>query len=386
MARNVQHCVESAFAPFVAAAGGPNYAAQLKTADLPAERKEEQFAKFKSLKAFGGDPLYLPGNGFLARFVHSAGAFICVSDHHLDDDGREALSAWAIAEGLLESSLDEATFLVLCDELGGFYRPVGLNLKKQRAENLLEVVDGAYEGHDINDMMDWYQSVAIFEIPADHYALAASPYRIAAALVSKNSFYRPDIIDDEIANAIYQLNELDNLNPENLYFALTSSHWKHTFLDLYKCLEAIFYLPWTSVLRDSLKSELTALALAKECRRSLIWREREKTSISRLFEILPDEICKAEAIKNIAPTQDLFGNDASKGKFGERIYKIRNQLVHQEDYDDPVPVEIPKGCWLPICLYLTNVLKELYTQKAHDIDYRFELEANELPPKAPKLA
>lgn len=386
MARDLKHCIESAFAPFVAAAGGPSYAAQLTTEDLPEERKNEQYPKFRSLKAFGGDPLYLPGNGFIARFSHSTGAFLCVSDHHLDDEGKEELNEWAAGEGLQEGSLDESSFLVLCDELGGFYKPIGLNMKKERAENLLGVVNDAYVGHDINDMIQWYQSVSIFEIPADHYALTANPFRIAAALVSSNRAYRPDIIGDEMATAIRALNLLSNINPENLYFSLTSTHWKHAFLDLYKCLEAVFYLPWTSVLRDSLKSELTALALAKECRRSLIWREREKVSIARLFEMLSDPICKPAAIEGIAPFQDLFGNDANKGKYGERIYKIRNQLVHQEDYEDPTPIEIPKECWQPICLYLSSVLKELYTSKAPDIDYVFELEISEMPTKAAEPA
>ncbi|MBP7816191.1 MAG: hypothetical protein KA085_08705 [Phenylobacterium sp.] len=386
MARYLKHCVESAFAPFVAAAGGPNYAAQLTTADLPEERKAAQFSKFRSLKPFGGDPLYLPGNGFIARFAHSAGAFLCVSDHHLDDEGKEELNEWAAGEGLLEGALDEASFLVLCDELGGFYKPLGLNMKKERAENLLGVVNDAYEGHDINDIIEWYQSVSIFDIPEDHYALTANAYRIAAGLVSSNRAYRPEIIGDEMATAIHALNLLPNINPENLYFALTSTHWKHTFLDLYKCLEAIFYLPWTSVLRDSLKSELTALALAKECRRSLIWREREKVSIARLFETLPDLICKPPTLAAIAPLQDLVGNNANKDKYGERIYKIRNELVHQEDYEDPTPIEIPKNFWLPICLYLSGILKELYTSRAPDIDYVFELEVGELPTKAVKPA
>jgi hypothetical protein len=374
MARELKHCVDSAFRPFVDAAGGPAYQSQLKTVDLPGQRKEEQFQKFRSLKAFGGDPLYLPGNGFLVRYSHLGGAFLCVSDNHLDDDGKEELSNWAINEGLLESYFDESTFLVFCRELHGFYRPIDLNLRKQRAEDLLDVVGTDYRGHYINDMMDWYQSVAIFEIPLGHYALNISSYRIATNIVSKNRAYRSDIIGDEIAHAISTLNELSNVNPENLYFALTSTHWKHTFLDLYKCLEAIFYLPWTSVLRDSLKSTMTALALAKECRRNLVWREREKTSIARLFEYLPPEICKMPIISNIAPLQDLFGNNASNGKFGERIYKIRNQFVHQEDYDDPIVLDIQKNCWLPLCLYLTSVIKELYTQKSYDIDYVFDIE------------
>lgn len=386
MARDLKQCVSSAFAPFVAAAGAPAYASQLRTADIDEARKPEQFAKFKSLRRFGGDPLYLPGNGFIARFYHSAGSFLCVSDHHLDDDGKEELAAWAAKECLIEGALDEATFLVLCDELGGFYKPMGINLKKERAENLIGVVTDSYQGHDIIDMIEWFQSVAIFEIPEDHYGMTASPYRIAAALVSNNRAYRSDIIGEGIASAISELNALPNVNPENLYFSLTSTHWKHTFLDLYKCLEAIFYLPWTSGLRDSLGSGLTALALAKECRRSLIWREREKVSIARLFDSLPDAVCTPGTLAGVAPFQDLIGNGAKKDAYGARIYKIRNQLVHQEDYEDPTPIDMPSECWLPICLYLSGIIKEIYTSKAHDIDYAFELEPNELANMPPQAA
>lgn len=375
MARNADVAVQAAFAPFVSAAGEPAYAGDLKTRDLPSERKKAQFAKFRSLVAYEESPLYLPGNGFIARFKHSGGHLLIISDNHLDDDGREELGDWALDFGLAEDQIDEALFLVLCSEMDGFYKPVGLNLKSQRAENLLAIVGADYEGHEISEMIDWYQSVAIFSIPEDHKSREMSLYRLASEIAAQNLSYRPDIITNEVAGAIRRLNDLPNINPENTYYALTSTHWKHCFMDVYRCLEAVFYLPWTISLRDSLSSTLSALALAKECRRNLVWREREKTSIGKIFDLVEEEVARPPNLKTFGPLQDLYGNDAGADKFGERIYKIRNQLVHQEDYEDPVLISIDQAEWEPLCIYLASVVEAIYVSRARDIDYSFDVAA-----------
>lgn len=375
MARSADSAIAAAFAPFVSAAGQPSYASELKTRDLPAARKKAQYKKFRSLKSYPESPLYLPGNGFIARFSHDEGDILVISDNHLDSDGREELADWALGFGLSEDQIDEAAFLVFCSELDGFFKPIGLNLKSQRADNLLGIVGSDYEGHIIEEMFDWYQSVAIFSVPADHKSREMSLYRLAAEMSAKNASFRPDIISQELADSINRLNGLPNINPENTYFALTSTHWKHCFMDIYRCLEAIFYLPWTVALRDSLQSGLSALALAKECRRSLVWREREKTSIARLFQLVDNDISRPEYLRGLGAFGDLYGNEAGADKYAERIYKIRNQLVHQEDYEDPVPVPIEIADWEPICLYLAGIVEAIYINRSRDIDYTFDAAA-----------
>ncbi len=371
MARDYRLWVGNAFAPFVSAAGNPQYARALKTLDLPPEEREIQFEKFKTIEPLGGEPLHLPPNGFISRFRDSKSLFLCISNQGLDEEESNALTDWCLEEGLTEEGLDEATFLFLASQQSGFYRPVGRNLQRARAENLLDIVDADYRGHDISDLIRWYQSALIFRVPEDHRFADVSIYRIAAAIAARTDFYRPHSLGADLANAIAGLVELPNINPENIYFALTSTHWKHTFLDLFKCLEAIYYLPWARSLGQSIDSRLTALALAKQCRQNLMWREREKTSIARLFEMLPEPICKSALIERTPAFSDLFGNAAGQARFGERVYKIRNQLVHQEDYEDPTPLDLPHDSWRPTCLYLVAVLKRLYSDNESDIDYEF---------------
>ena len=371
MTRDYQTWVKQAVAPFVIAAGEPNYADALKTLGLPDDRQQDQFEKFKTIEAFGGEPLHLPPTGFVSRFRDSRSAFLCISSQGLDDEETEALRDWCLEEGLSEDRLDEATFLFLASQQGAFYRPVGRNLRRDRAENLLNIVGEGYLGHDIMDLILWYQSALIFEIPEDHRFTDSSAYKIAALIVARTDFYRPQIIGTEVAVGIARLLTLPNINPENLYFALTSTHWKHTFLDLYRCMEAIFFLPWAKALRQSLSSRLNALELAKECRKNLAWREREKASIGKLFEMLPEAVCRSTSIQHLPAFTDLFGNVAGQRSFGERIYKVRNQLVHQEDYDDPNPLELPQDCWHPMCLYIIDVLERLYYDNQVDISYTF---------------
>lgn len=363
------------FAPFVAAAGNPPYAAKLKTADIEDGRKTSQFKKYRNLKLLGS-PLFLPINSFACRYSDGSREYLCVSNQHLDADGNEALQQWASDEGFIEETLDEATFLFLCTDLSGYYRPLGINLKQSRADNLLDLFgeDGKadYNGHAIGDTIKWYQSVCIFEIPEDNRSITENLYAIAARLSGAHNEYRSAILPQDTALVIAKLSELSNVNPENIYYALTSSHWKQIFIDIYKCLEAVFYLPWTSALRSAISHPSSSLSLAKQCKISLHWREQEKASIEALFSMLDASLYKPTSISSIECFRDIYGaEDVKASSFGRRIYALRNQIVHQEDYEETTQWTIPDNAWPTIVTYVANIVHNIYYTHSIDIDYQY---------------
>ena len=59
--------------------------------------------------------------------------------------------------------------------------------------------------------------------------------------------------------------------------------------------------------------------------------------------------------------------------YAERVYAIRNQLVHQQDYDSTKSVPIDPSAWPVIAVYLCELLRLLYSTFAADLGYRFEI-------------
>ena len=169
--------------------------------------------------------------------------YLCIQREGLDQKGSARLSAWGEASGITETQLDESGFLFLVYALQGTYKPKSEFLSQDAAENVIDVVQSGYVGHSIYDVQSWYRDVAVFAIPEDHVFRTRSNYGVAANLAASLPDFRSALISSSLASAIFGLSGLPNINPENLYFALTSTHWRHVILEIYKCLEATFYLP-----------------------------------------------------------------------------------------------------------------------------------------------
>lgn len=369
------------FKPFVSAAERADLAGKLKTAHLPPDRSADQFALLRSTKSVDEEHVFLPPDSFIFRFDNLHGRYLCVQSDGLDAKGCENLVKWADSRGLEETELDEASFLFLVYTLRGAYKPKSKFLSPEAAEDLIDIVDADYVGHSIYQVKEWYRDVTIFKIPDDNSFQCRANFGVAASLAGSVSDFRSAIVPEPVANAIAELTEFPNINPENLYFALTATHWRHIVLEIYKCLEAAFFLPWAKKLCDVLGHQMSALDMAQHCKTNLRWREKEKDSIKALFELLPSPAVFDPRIQATVSFSDLVTGSCNAGAYGERVYKIRNQFVHQYDYDSPGPVKIDPETWPLLAIYLCNLLKILYSTFAKDIGYSFEILSSKTSPQ-----
>jgi hypothetical protein len=69
---------------------------------------------------------------------------------------------------------------------------------------------------------------------------------------------------------------------------------------------------------------------------------------------------------------------ASKQSIGRRVYKIRNTLVHQEDYEDRDPLDLENENWSELIKFLCESIKYLYGNYRADIDIRQSSILNEV--------
>lgn len=63
----------------------------------------------------------------------------------------------------------------------------------------------------------------------------------------------------------------------------------------------------------------------------------------------------------------IIGDIEEKKKLGRRIYKIRNQCVHQEDYEERVKTEVTNECWPKLTLLLFKTVHYFYSNFPADI-------------------
>lgn len=376
---NVEDYMRAIFSEIATAAGKPNLLPRLRTQDLPLEIRADQLRKLSRTRPYGGPPEPLVGGGFVLRLISESRIFLVIYVEHLNDAEESDLDDLMSSTNALKSEFEIFHFCSTALYGSPYYRIQSELRSEEAALNKFDLLeDPHYDGHDIFDVRSWFERVSVYELPPESPLIDCHGIYISAFLSCNHRGFRSDLLNEDICTSMADLLRLENINPENLYLAQTTNHWKHAFLEIYKLLEAIYYLPWTVALRDAGGFSSPALQLAQHCRSGLAWREKEKASIRKLFEM----VTRCDPLRQKLTSTSVFqGVDIGKldaGGVAERIYKVRNQLVHQEDYDERTPLVLDKDFWPEAIEFLVDIIDDLYSSNASDTAYSFSLPPEEI--------
>lgn len=356
MARDYRDHVKAAFAPLVDACNFQQ-SDKLMTADLPEERKQEQFDRFNKLTIDQARASPTASGGFVAIAEEGNKELLLVCAPSLNEQEVRAFENFALAKYSWPSiEVDEATFLVVVKELRGFLKLRSDFRNEASAQNFLDIIDDEYAGHDILAIMDAYQPVMVFEIDADNEFYREDVSTISLKIAAASPHLRSPILSNEIAEAIILLDGKVGCSSFNLEQAINAAQWRHAFLDIYRCLESLFFFPWVNELKSIANPELSILDLRDRCKNDLKWTAKEKESISQLFLMV-----NSPEMNSIERRETFFrevANDpnAKRDAFGRRVYFARNSLVHHEDRDQP-DVDAPNSHdYQALTLYLCKFL------------------------------
>lgn len=374
---NFQDYMLAIFSDMVSAAGRPELTSKLHTRDLPKDRKAEQFAKLGKLRPYGNEPLRLANYRFIARFKDEDRFYLCINTENTTSDAIVSLESALSTYNVIPDILDEAVFLFMALKFRGLYKPKPEFYTKKTASEIIDIANNdSYEGHEIDDLVNIFEGVSIYSISKDSVLASSGEWYIAAVIAAAHQEFRGGIISDSLAAKFISLMEIGNVNPENIYYSLTSVHWKHVFLEIYKCIEALYYLPWIISVRNFSGVTESGLTLIKKVRHGLKWKEKEKDSIEALFEMLDDAIVKDYSLLKTGPFKGCDFNEMKKSAIGRRIYTIRNTLVHQEDYEDNKPLHLTQECWPILVDYMIDFAAHAYRENISDAGFSYLLEVD----------
>lgn len=357
MARDYKDYVQAVFSP-LAAACAFQQTHRLKTADLKDERRQEQFDRFKKLKIDLSRASPTASGGFVAIAKEGDLELLLVCAPSLNDEEVYSFEDFLLAEYDWTSvEFDEATFLVVAKELPGFLKLKSDYRNQASALDLLDIIDDDYQGHDLSSLKDVYQSVRVFEIGAGNSFHGKDVSEIILKIAAASPQLRSPILTHEVANAIISLDGKVGCSSFKLEQAINAAQWRHAFLDIYRCLESLFFFPWVYRLRRIANPGTSVLEIRDRCKEDLRWTAKEKDSISELFLLVT-----SPAMKAIEMREEFFkkvANDpnANRDAFGRLVYFARNSLVHHEDREKP-DADVPSSQdYQALTLYLCEFLK-----------------------------
>ena len=356
-------CVDRAFGPLIKASGRSGLSLKkLKVLPPPEDERSAQFERFSSMKATDFRPLFLPNGGFFFPFFIGTTKSFAFSSFLDDADLNASLDAWLKENDAVVEFVDQSAFLFLSYYTSSFYslRPEYQN-RRASSEIVDAAVDNSYEGHSVDDLIGYYRPTYILSLPPDSVLTDADPYTIAAELLAMVPSLRSPIIDDDFSTRVHQLLSIPSVSPENIFLSLTATRWRYAFLELFKIIESVLYVPWV----DDLLSELSIdarIKLAYSALRSrLDWREGKGRSIKRVFAALAAtaELQRLEGLSRSFKDLDIT-QDERRAAIGQRVYKIRNQLVHPEDYTDRSVLNTSEDEFRILSIYLSEVATMIY--------------------------
>ncbi len=362
MRARVKDVTASVFEPLANASGRIDLLPKLKTKDIPDAIRNVQYERFGTSKLRGADVAHLPGGGFLCLYEHVGGRYLAFTMPRLNEADDAAVSQWGEWLGFQQEEIDQSTFLFLCHELKGFFSIRSQYRRQQEALDIIDIISNDYSGHLFEDLYNVYETPYIFKVPPENSMYDETISAYGFMLCSSFTGARSAIITNEVNNTITQLGTHPTISKDNLFQALTSTQWRHFFIEVYRCLESIYYFPWVLELRASGGFSVPIAVLKTHCRSSLNWREREEPSISKIFgsvDLDEDTVQLEKTIKRFK--RHTKNKKFKRDSIGREIYHIRNSLVHHEDYESPDKMQLTGKEWEEISLYISKVLLKYVT-------------------------
>jgi hypothetical protein len=358
----------------------------LKTTQIGDERKSNQYRRIKDLCGQRPEIIHLHNDGFIVRFKCENDFYLILKTEDLTEAETRKTSDYLATFGLSDHEMEECFFLYLRFHLNKLFKVKRIRRDIDRARDILEVsAEPEYTGHDIYDLITYHETLNVYKIDQNSTFSSDEMWQIASNIACNLSGYRSVLIEESTAQEMLSISNIAPHLSENVYTALTSIHWKYTFFELYKCLEALFFLPWGMSTKNAFQLKLTALESHRAVMKITSFREKEAESVVKLFEMLDDSIVANVKSRTIMSFRNLALDDtedklaASKQSIGRRVYKIRNTLVHQEDYEDRDPLDLENENWSELIKFLCESIKYLYGNYKSDIDIRQTLISTDVP-------
>lgn len=183
--------------------------------------------------------------------------------------------------------------------------------------------DPLYKGHEMSDLLPVFPNIFVVEITPQFIGDSSNIHQIVCSYLASNKKYVPLPFSDDTLD---KLNELVLLNSKTLNYdriiqSLLSSHFKFSFLDLYRCLEMLYQIIYIDDTHRKLALAINKTDFLLAIDEKLNWRPNERNALKKLFAETPEPYRTEldNAIKKIS---------GKKNELSDWLYDLRCSIVH----------------------------------------------------------
>lgn len=364
MARKMIQYVEKLFSTLSEGIAVPNIKKARLTAP-PQEQIPTLFREFQNTKF--SPPEYLAHDVRFFTAQTDEKILYCLTNFTESPASIQQLSS----EGIVAVSPSEAIFLATITD-ASIQRSPSISLNTLEQEVLFQQEETIYTGHNIFDLLPYFESMTFFTVTENSQHSGKEAKDLAYFIASHDL----NLINPNLHIFLSQFRDLlshpGSFMKQNIFWSMTAAHYKHVFLELYRCIENIYSLPHAMALKQKMGLSLASYEIARHCADELGWKRKEESSLIKILKLTPtntiepfvtQNICALEGTQYLFTPQDV--EDKSKTSLAKLIYKVRNQLVHQFESDKEL--SISSEAWIDLIKLLIPIIDHIYTAHAAEL-------------------
>lgn len=248
--------------------------------------------------------------------------FITIPDTR-DDIGVQPFMRGVVGSFLDNSKNEQSKLLTedpgLLTLIWGNSENYPLNKEAYNGSYLVERIFGHKGFIEYENLKPLFEDCEIWEVEEDTYSKNA--FCIYGAWLTNEKDKLTLDFSEETLTKYRQLFEegFGEIVGEPLLRSLTSTHYLHSFLECYRCIERLYHIPYVEQLLEHTKDDITTSRLAATIEAKLGWRPKEEEALGKLIGLLelpqlnkdifdqffesnhpPDLPYKSEEIENLA--------------------------------------------------------------------------------------
>jgi len=184
-------------------------------------------------------------------------------------------------------------------------------------------VDPLYAGHDMNDLLSFFPNLYISELTNQYIGDSNNLSQLICSYLSINKKFISLPFSEKSLNEINNLVLLNSkiLNYDSIIQSLLSSHFKFSFLDMYRCIEMLYQIVFVDDTYQKLSLTINRTDFLLAIDNKLKWRPNERNSLMKIFKETP-ELYKVELYKAIKLIDKQISNQS------DWLYDLRCSIVH----------------------------------------------------------
>lgn len=323
----------------------------------------EQFLRFRIAPAE-----YLINNVRLHEVTHETTRYVAFCNLSISETSTKLLEA----DGIVWTEPNQALLLASLKDMEVKRLP-SVNLQELEENILAQQEDTEkYDGHNIDELKDYFEPIAFFSITSNSIYSARSTLETAYHIASfSHELINPKIIPF-LASYRNLFSHEGSFMKQNIFWSMTSTHYKHAFLELYRCVESIYTLPRALGLKAKTGLDIPGHIVAKICIEELGWRRKEEDSLLRVLRLVPTSHFQTLELQRLSQSNGHeweFSDPQTEARGFESlakfIYKIRNQMVHQFEADQEISVS--SSDWPLLMELLITIIDYVFVQYAQEL-------------------